>query len=366
VASGARETATSEAAPVVADERRGAVAAPLSARLLGLQRSIGNAAVGRVLARYTGDEDLLKPASTKGGSRKGRVDVPITTVYDQPGGTAIGTLDEGTPVRVLSTDGDAWTIEYQGRAAYVDWMDIEISDATRAVTLDQLFKVYPGLAADAAADPGVMAKAQKYLEYMNEAFDLFGFDTLESQAAFLAHGWAESDQFRRFTEATLGQKRYIEDPTTVKLDTKYLEETYKPGTKNRGSINPTGPTAGTGDWRYIGRGATQVTHSYNYKRACDIMELQAGLIEQANAAGAARLREAAAAIRKDAREAARPMYTFLFSAAVGKAFNLDRPREAPKGKIRNRAYNAGAVTGGFTDPQASGKQKAFERALDNL
>lgn len=356
----AEPAATAEQAQPLASERP-AAAATLPARVLSLQRSAGNAAVVRMLARYAGDELKLAAASTKGGSKKGRIDVPSSTVYDAPGGTAIAELPEGAPVRVLSTDGDQWTIEHNGKRAYVSWMDVEISNETRKVTLEQLFKVYPGLAADAGADPAVMKKAEGYLGFMNEAFALFGFDTLESQAAFLAHGWAESDQFRRFTEATLGQERYIEDPTTVKLDTKYLQGEYKPGMEKTKSVNP------TGDWRYIGRGATQVTHSYNYKRACDMMDLQAGLLETAgDAAGAARLRTAATAIRKDPREAARPENTFLFSAAAGKMADLDKPRMAYGKQIRNRTYNAGAVTGGFKDNQAAGKQGAFERALDNL
>src|SRR5215207_3484303 len=355
-----------ERAPAVAElEQAGSPAAAtgLASRILSLQRSAGNAAVVRMLARYADDEQRLAAASTKGGSRKGRVDVGSATVYDAPGGTAIDELPRDAPVRVLSTtlQDDLLTIEHAGKRAYVSIMDVEISPATLKVTLEQLFKVYPGLAADAQADPAIMKKAEGYLGYMNEAFQLFGFDTLESQAAFLAHGWAESDQFRRFTEATLGQQRYLEDPTTTKFDTKYLEGEYKPGMEKTKSVNP------TGDWRYIGRGATQVTHSYNYKRACDMMDLQVGLLENAgDTAGAARLRDAAAAIRKDAREAARPMYTFLFSAAAGKMANLDKPRQVYGKQIRNRTYNAGAVTGGFEDNQAAGKQAAFERALDSL
>jgi hypothetical protein len=350
----------------VKETDRAAPPAPATAtasRVVALQRSAGNAAVVRMLARYAGDEQFLVAASAKGGSRKGRVDVPSATVYDKPGGTAIDELPRDAPVRVLSTslDGDLLTIEHKGKRAYASIMDIEISPATAKVTLDQLFKVYPGLAADAGGDPAKMKKAESYLGFMNEAFQLFGFDTLESQAAFLAHGWAESDQFRRLTEATLGQERYIDDPTTTKLDTKYLSGEYKPGMEKTKTVNP------TGDWKYIGRGATQVTHSYNYKRACEMMDLQAGLLEKAgDTAGATRLRSAAGAIRKDPREAARPENTFLFSAAAGKMANLDKPRQAYGKQIRNRTYNAGAVTGGFTDNQAAGKQGAFERALDSL
>ena len=47
-------------------------------------------------------------------------------------------------------------------------------------------------------------------------------------------------------------------------------------------------------------------------------------------------------------------------------FDLDKPRMVSGKQIRNRTYNAGAVTGGFKDNQAGGKQGAFERALDNL
>ena len=91
-----------------------------------------------MLARYAGDELKLAAASAKGGSKKGRIDVPSSTVYDAPGGSAIAELPEGSPVRVLSTEGDQWTIEHDGKRAYVSWMDVEISDETRKVTLEQL------------------------------------------------------------------------------------------------------------------------------------------------------------------------------------------------------------------------------------
>src|SRR5215217_5988484 len=92
---------------------KGVLPAPtetLAARVLSLQRAAGNSAVLRVLARYAGDDKKLAPASTKGGSRKGRVDVPSATVYGEPGGPAIGALPAGAPVRVLSTSGDLLTI----------------------------------------------------------------------------------------------------------------------------------------------------------------------------------------------------------------------------------------------------------------
>ena len=99
-----------------------------------------------------------------------------------------------------------------------------------------------------------------------------------------------------------------------------------------------------------------------------MMDLQAGLQDAAGDAGRGRgLRTAAAAIRKDPREAARPENTVPVLRRGGQDV---RPRQAAHGvsgkQIRNRKYNAGAVTGGFTDNQAGGKQGAFERALDNL
>ena len=144
-----RLASAGRSAQPAAESERAAPAATLPARVLSLQRSAGNAAVVRMLARYAGDELKLAAASTKGGSKKGRIDVPSATVYDAPGGNAIAELPEGAPVRVLSTEGEQWTIEHDGKRAYVSWMDVEISNETRKVTLEQLFKVYPGLAADA-------------------------------------------------------------------------------------------------------------------------------------------------------------------------------------------------------------------------
>jgi hypothetical protein len=37
-----------------------------------------------------------------------------------------------------STDGDLLMIEHEDKRAYVSWMDVEISNATRKVTLEQL------------------------------------------------------------------------------------------------------------------------------------------------------------------------------------------------------------------------------------
>ena len=117
------EPSADRRAPAADGERAPAPAAiaTLAARVVALRRSAGNAAVVRVLARYAGDELKLAAASTKGGSRKGRIDVPSSTVYDKPGGTAIAVLPEGAPVRVLSTstDGELLTIEHEGKRAYV-------------------------------------------------------------------------------------------------------------------------------------------------------------------------------------------------------------------------------------------------------
>jgi predicted chitinase len=183
------------------------------------------------------------------------------------------------------------------------------------------------------------------------------------QSAFLAHAFVESDQFRRLTEATAGQECYREYPTDEeRLDVGGLEKLYKPGTKNRRTIDP------IGDWSFIGRGPLQVTHRANYVQTLAYLEKQA---EAEEAAGrkdrAVRLRETVDAVKADPKQASNPRHTFLFSAAYMRMAGGD-VRSAKKSAKTFGGTGAESVwmTGGHTDPQATKKAAAWGRALEAL
>jgi len=53
--------------------------------------------------------------------------------------------------------------------------------ASDDLTLDQLFEVYTGLAEDAEGDADIEAKAERYLERVNEALRLLEIDTVEAR-----------------------------------------------------------------------------------------------------------------------------------------------------------------------------------------
>lgn len=196
--------------------------------------------------------------------------------------------------------------------------------AAPEITMPVLKEIYPGLAADVAADPAKESKAQTYLDSLNQAFKIMKIDTVEAQANYLSHAFIESDQFRQFTETqgsvNQGAQKWVDDPTAVQLDTSYLSQTYKQGS----DVNP------AGKFEFIGRGPVQVTHKPEYVETIAMLEKTAEQYDKEAAGGnkeaqaSARLaREAAAAIKADPRQAANPKYTFLFSAAFMKKRGAD-------------------------------------------
>jgi predicted chitinase len=379
--------AEAEAVAVPAQATGPLPAAGAAAQLLNLQRGAGNAAVTRWLARQaapaappatwdpaygghaqknldqakdaTGDKG---PSSASGGFQKGRVDVPAT-VYDKPGGTEVTKLSSGERVAVRGPQGEWWEMDLGGgKTGWIHVMDVSTAPKDIDLTLDELFYVFPDLAADSEADPEIKKKAESYLAQVNQAFKVMEIDTVEAQATYLAHSFAESDQFRRLTEATAGQKRYVEEPEDQRLDTKGLEALYPQGTKRRGTIDP------IGDWSFIGRGPLQVTHRHIYVRVLAQLEKRAEALEAAgDTEGAALCREAAEAVKADPRQASNPKFAFLFSAAFMKEMGGDVRANKPGAKtFSGFGPESSWMTGSNADPKGNLKAGAYQRAVEVL
>jgi hypothetical protein len=318
---GIREPAV--AAPAAPD--RSAGDAP--GRMLALQRSAGNAFVGRLVA------SLQRQPSTT-----------TATTWDPAYGA---TAQESFERKRSEVRAPAATSAADGTPAAGD------------LTLDQLFQVYTGLAKDAQGDAQIMEKAERYLERLNEAFRLMQIDTVEARAVFLAHAFVEGDQFRRLYEAPAGQRRYMEYPDVPeRLDVKGLEALYPQGTQRRRTIDP------IGDWSFIGRGPLQVTHGHNFLKVLACLENAAAAAEETDAAT---IREAVEAIKADPRQASNPAYTFLFSAAFMKTEGGDVLAGRPGAKtFGGKGPESFWMTGGHADPQAAKKLAAYGRALKVL
>ncbi len=233
--------------------------------------------------------------------------------------------------------------------------------AVPEINFDVLKEIYPGLEADVTSYLAKLLslrflprflrsylqaavkekkekekKAQDYLGHLNKAFKIMKIDTVEAQSVYLAHAFVESDQFRQFTEtqgwmdaAGTGTQKWEDDPAKLKLNMKYLEETYsKTDTederKRQKSVNP------HGKFEFIGRGPIQVTHKAEYVEVIAMLEKTADQYQKEADAGNAEAKEhvklarrAAKDIKADPRKAAAPEYTFLVSAAVMKKQGAD-------------------------------------------
>jgi Domain of unknown function (DUF4157) len=190
---------------------------------------------------------------------------------------------------------------------------------------------------------------------VNEAFKTMGIDTLEAQAAYLAHASVESEGFQQMNAQA-------DDPKVV------------------------------GEFK--GRGPLQVTMRENYVKALAYLDMQA---ERAAAAGktdeAARLQEVSRAVKADPAAAADPKYAFIFSAAHMHASGGVERVEALKGKepVFNgngdedqwEAGSAGNFSGKLAAAEARGdtasattfknlqdagqrKKAAYDRAIEKL
>jgi predicted chitinase len=243
------------------------------------------------------------------------------------------------------------------------------------ITVEELKEIYPQLAADAAKKPPKVTEEQiaTYAFYLSDAFKLMRIDTVEAQAAYLAHGAVESDQFRRFTETQSWKQWYEDDPTSIRLDKRWLNEAAKnpryKSYKMGGSINPNKDPS----WQssYIGRGPVQVTHRKNYAKTLQQMEQMAAEYEVAGQSdSASTLREAVTAIRADPRQAANPRFTFMFSAAYEKwsGGEKDVANVGEKATFSGGGAESRWVTGGAREKSWKARLKAgaWRRAREVL
>ncbi len=242
------------------------------------------------------------------------------------------------------------------------------------ITIDQLFVIYPNLKSEADKSSEARAKVEGYLKNLNDAFKIMQFDTVQSQALYLAHAWAESNQFRTMTESQDPNKQpLLDDPHDVNLNKNFLNKQYPADVKGdtrRATIDP----EKDGSWAFLGHGPLQVTHQREHLQTLAVLEK---LAEQYELAGddeskrrATTIRQAVAAIKKDPSEAANPAYAFLFSAG----FMAMRGAET-KTWVNQHYSFAGTggesswMTGGIPEKNpaaATGKAKAYERAVAEL
>jgi hypothetical protein len=238
------------------------------------------------------------------------------------------------------------------------------------------------------------AQIAKYVEGMALAFDVMEIDTVESQAAFVAHAVGET-LLSRFTEAQT--KLFVDDPKQAVVSTSLLTDKKDPtGTtgqilgprryRGKTEIDPAGVIPDVKDKMaaadfnktFIGRGPIQVTDRDNYMKTLVYMQaraelLQAELDKQPADRVAYRteltnklalIRQAIDAIRVDPTAAADPKFTFLFSAAFMHTSIL-LESTASFGPNKGFTKNAG-FGGGFKDDRGKQKTKAYKKAYELL
>lgn len=177
-----------------------------------------------------------------------------------------------------------------------------------ALTRAELFEIVGQ--GGAARAKGHEAQLDAYLAHVATAFRAMKIDTIEAQAAYLAHAAGETI----FATLSEGQKTpFIDNPE----DVVFTRDPAGPlRYKGSSSIDPLGQIDAAKNPAYaqtfIGRGPVQVTHEYNYVRTLVYMEEMA---KRSGAADAALIWEAVKAIKQDPRQAANLKYSFLFSAA---------------------------------------------------
>jgi hypothetical protein len=228
-----------------------------------------------------------------------------------------------------------------------------------------------------------------YVLGMATAFDIMEIDTVESQAAFVAHAVGET-LLSRFTEAQT--KLFVDDPTKAVVSTSLMTDKKDPIGKSgqilgprryRGitNIDPTGviPDKNKGmaaedfNKTFIGRGPIQVTDRENYMKTLMYMEvradqLQATLDEVPKERAEYRaeltkklalVREAMTKIEADPTAAADPKYAFLFSAAFMHTSVLLQTT-ASFGPEKDFTKSAG-FGGGFKDDRGPQKPRRTRR-----
>ncbi|MCP3804184.1 DUF4157 domain-containing protein [Allokutzneria sp. A3M-2-11 16] len=234
---------------------------------------------------------------------------------------------------------------------WVEESGVDVPDLPPPVTEHQLTQIDPqwkqkavGNAPKSMSESDVTTKVLGYLDKMNEAFTLLKIDTIEARALFVANTLIEAWAFSRFTEAQLTNQTFEDDPTKLGTDTSYFERMYPPSRAVRAEINPDGKS-----WAFRGRGPLQVTGRGNYHQTIAVLERAAEQYRaEGDTAAADRCQAAVDAIKGDPKEAARPEYAFLFSAAFMKGKRGDRsgtsfswmgaqPKQGDKETFVNRA-----------------------------
>lgn len=266
---------------------------------------------------------------------------------------------------------------------------------TADVTRETLLAIFTGVKSDLdnEQDAAKKGKLDQYVNdmvtYLNDAFRAMKVDTVEARAAFLAHAFIESDQFRRFTETQKATQNYERNPGNVTLDKGYLkglgdkeiaqdakhkadpseakgQNWYRAG----GSVNP------NGNFEFLGRGPIQVTHRDQYVEtiavlehmseqwAADAQSAQDPAKKTEAEAMAKKCGDAAVAIKADPNAAARPEHTLLFSAATMKRAGGDVSSSNVKaGKKWDGTDGAsGWVAGGKQDPNSPQGKALIEKS----
>lgn len=196
-------------------------------------------------------------------------------------------------------------------------------DPGEEVTLLQLLEIMPQLS---KATPD---QRQYYLDMVNDAFEIFEIDTVESRAFFLAHASVESKDFGFLEEADFRQAYRTRDPFEE-------DPSWRPGVitaaqaadfKGRGYDTSAAISPPSSPYRNIGRGPLMVTTGQGYFQALRVLEAwgqqlgQRGQIEEAS-----RVLHAVGELRRDRALAAKPEYGFLLSAAHFKAVGVQSGR----------------------------------------
>ncbi len=191
----------------------------------------------------------------------------------------------------------------------------------------------------------VKTKITSYIEdHIKPAFRIAKIDTIQAQAAYLAH-WAGETKFGLFTESQ--NEVFEDDPHAITYNSGYGGSyDYARAHKNRTgnpeldkkifskdlsqktySVDPLGVIESKQAMRgktqpeaaaimnntFVGRGAVQVTHDSNYTMA--LVYLEEILKTTTNQEDRALIKEALFKIKQDPSQAANPEYAFLFSAA---------------------------------------------------